>query len=127
MRFLTLPEYDAILLASLRNLGLSDTDARTIIAARWPMDAVGVIAEAGGRGLIVDAADVAAFVVEAVGDDADGAVDGVVMTNEAVELFLRWAVENDRARLTPTGRLLQRADTDKVIRRTCRRAAAEAN
>ncbi len=127
MRYLTLAEYDDVLLASLRNLGLSDADAKRLIEARWPMDQTGVIAEAGGRGLLVDAADVAAFAVEAIGDDAGGAVDNVVMAAESVEIFLQWAVENDRARLTPTGRLLQLGCTDRVINRTCRRAAAANN
>lgn len=124
MRYLNCEKYDEILLAALRQQGLSDHDARQLIACRWPMDATGIISEASGRGLLIDAADVSAFAAE-LRDGLDA--DDVLFIPASAEMFFNWCVTTERARLTPMGRYLQRDDADKVIRQTCRRACAANN
>lgn len=125
MRYLTTAEYDNVLLAALRQQGLSDHDARRLIACRWPMDSDSLPAEAVGRGLIIDSADWCAYVAE-FAPDAEGDFVGI-LNAEAAEEFFQWCVDTGRARLSDVGRCLQRGDADKVIRDTCRRAAASSN
>ena len=125
MRFLSLREYDDVLLAALRRLDLDDASAHRLIASRWPMPAGGLPGEGYGRGLIIGPADFAAYVCEFAPDapaDCDALLD-----EGAAEEFFQWCVSTGRARLTEVGRALQRSDTDRVLRDINRRAAASMN
>ena len=134
MRFFNTAEYDSILLAALRSHGLDDDAARRVIAARWPMDAAGLLAEANGRGLVVTPGEVLDFLCDGCGlASPDELADllaecGPVQFNpEEADAFFDWCVANARAVPTPNGARLQHPDADKKILAACRRAAAPLN
>lgn len=125
MRYLNTSEYDSILLAALRESGLTDGAAKRLIQSRWPMDAAGLLCEATGRGLLVDMLHVHQFVMEVTGSDFDYGEDQ--FEPEIADAFFQWAADSGKARLTPIGEHLQRPDADKRIKARCRVANAVNN
>jgi len=108
MRFLTGPEYNSILLVGLKRIGLSEADAARLIAARWPMDAYGLVAEAHGRGLAIQIADIAAWLVSRMGptwpDGEPTDAESAMFSPTVAEVCLQWCVATGRANSTLAGR-----------------------
>jgi hypothetical protein len=109
--YMTTSEYESYLRTVFRER-CPHADAVAIdefIGCRWPMLASEVPDEARGRGLIVTAEDVSAFIAEqlATADDREYAAElmenipNVCFTPAAVDLFLEWSVTTERARAIP--------------------------
>jgi len=112
MRFLSITEYNAILLRTLRRCGLDDDAARRLIAARWPMTIRAFLLELDARGLRVDPAAAREWVVEILGAEKwpDGVrvqIDEVFVSESLAEKFVQWVVCNGKAQPSTVGRLLQ--------------------
>jgi len=109
MRYLSLEEYETVLRAGLRRLGLSDHEVERLILCRWPLDAVGLVTEAHGRGLTVTLDDVQAFLATL---DERLTTANAFFAPGVAERFLQWAVESGRAGLTPVGKLMNERSAD---------------
>lgn len=112
MRYLSAAEYDGILLIGLMRLGLTRADATRLIAARWPMDAHGLVSEAHGRGLVVSLDGIAEWLAATIGPTwADGQpvdVGHVMFTASIGDRCFSWLAATGRATATLTGELMAR-------------------
>mgnify|MGYP001241442350 FL=1 len=111
MRFLSNTEYEAVLLLALKRLGLTETQAKTLIAARWPMPGPSLVGEAEGRGLIVTLQDIQAW-LDTVTDGcwADGepiCAENTLFNDDLADKFFAWCVQTGRAKPTLVGHLME--------------------
>jgi hypothetical protein len=111
--YLTTAEYDAVVRAALRRLGLADDQAGALMAARWPLDCGGVLAECSGRGLRLELLDL----VEFLGRRFDRPVDPdeIGWPPRLVDELLGWASALGRGRPTPTAGPPPRPDPVSVL------------
>lgn len=115
MRYLTPKMYELVLVRALRELGLTNEQCLSVIRARHPMDAHGIVSEGFGRGLSLNLDDVLEVIREEVKDDETDA-ERAFFDAAHVEYILAKLVSTDRAALTPAGQLFQ-ADDGWVKRR----------
>lgn len=121
-------EYDAILLAALAEHGIGRDGAESLIAARWPMDLGGVVAEVSGRGRLLSTDDVLDWLAEAINDGArpdPSEVRGSVFGPNSVDHLARWAAENGRGE--PTLAAAVAAESPRAVRSIQRWEAAPWN
>lgn len=110
MRYLTNAEYENILLLALKRHGLSESQARSLIAARWPMFGTGLVVEAEGRGLLIALKDIQDWLnVVTNGFWADGEpirAEDTLFSPDLAEKLFTWCVETGRAKPTIIGELI---------------------
>ena len=105
MRPLTTAEYDALQLRILKGVGLDESQARSLLALRWPQLPATVVVECLGRGAIVDVLDVVDFLKHIGCDPLEGPW---LFNGNMVDAFLEWAVANDRVRPTEVAKAADR-------------------
>ncbi len=107
MRPLDLKTYDRILrIALTRDLGISPIAAALLIESRWPMNLIGVVAECDGRGLQIERADVADFLVAMDAcPKANAMLADFLVEPQFVEQFLAWCITHRRGTPTLAARL----------------------
>lgn len=114
MRTLSTTEYDSLLLAGLVRMGISEDVVRTLLAARWPMFDISLLAEAQGRGLTITVGDVQAFLDSLVqGTDVSppDARQSLFMPS-TFDTMLTWLVSHGRGKPTIVGELMQERPRD---------------
>lgn len=127
MRWLKRDEYDAVLFATLADLGLPRAQAAILIAARWPILPQNVASEAAGRGLVIRPEHVDEYLDELCCRNGKERLptDEVAFLPVAFDDFLAWCVRTGRAELTKMGELLQ--EDDRPVTRILRAEAAPNN
>jgi len=129
MEFLTNAEYEKILTFVLKRYGLNANQIQALLAARWPMLAIGLMGEAEGRGLVINRQDIEDWLREITGGTwSDG--EAVSPENTFVPLhladaFFSWCVKTGRAKPTIVGRLL--AENPNYKNRILQLANAKSN
>lgn len=110
MRYLSRAQYENVLRSVLSKQGLTPEQAESLIAARFPVPGVGVLAELFGRGLSASPDDINAFLDWYRGVHPEIPAE-INVTNTAFDAWLvdqmaAWLVESGRAQPTLASQLM---------------------
>jgi hypothetical protein len=112
-------DYEALVAGGLRQAGLTDDQVSALLAARWPLFLPDLLAEAGGRGRLLTADDVAEWLQHRFGQQVDP--NELAYHPAHVDELLAWACEHDIGRPTFAGwAATMRPNTvEAILRREC--------
>ena len=112
-------EYEAVIKAGLSHQGIGSDVADTLLAARWPMDAPGLLAECAGRGRLLSLEDIEHWLSDRFGQPIDPFELG--FGPDQADACLEWAAAQGRGR--PTLAAVVRDQAPELIAK-CQKASA---